>query len=169
MKITALSLAVLVSRVGAFSVLPSSRSTLASSTRMSAPRRLQSTTLEESDATVMNKTEEEEKKSYLDDGFIFGLEGSGLKRPKGKVANVVVEGDSLETQPYQVVAVSGTFLAHFAFASYAFHSMLDINGGDLGWTSVQALLLTFTSWVLADFGSGVLHWSVDNVSFSSFD
>lgn len=26
----------------------------------------------------------EEKKTYLDDGFVFGLEDSGLERPKGK-------------------------------------------------------------------------------------
>ena len=42
--------------------------------------------------------ESKETKSYLDDGFIFGLEGSGIERPKGKVSQVVVEGDTTETQ-----------------------------------------------------------------------
>ena len=28
---------------------------------------------------------ESEQKTFLDDGFVFGLEGSGLDRPKGKV------------------------------------------------------------------------------------
>jgi hypothetical protein len=102
------------------------------------------------------------KKSYLDDGFIFGLDGSGLERPKGKVAQVVVEGDSLETTNWQVALVTGTFLGHAGFAASAFNGMLEVNNGDLMQTSIQALTLLMSSWILADFGSGVLHWSVDN-------
>lgn len=110
-------------------------------------------------------TEEEHlssSKSWQDDGFVFGLEGSGLERPKGKQAVTVVEGDSLETKPYQVAVVSCTFLAHAAFLATSFAGMLQINGGNVVWTSVQAALLTVTSWILADLGSGILHWSVDN-------
>eukprot|EP00538_Stauroneis_constricta_P011553 CAMPEP_0119563158 /NCGR_PEP_ID=MMETSP1352-20130426/22600_1 /TAXON_ID=265584 /ORGANISM="Stauroneis constricta, Strain CCMP1120" /LENGTH=352 /DNA_ID=CAMNT_0007611703 /DNA_START=195 /DNA_END=1253 /DNA_ORIENTATION=+ len=103
-----------------------------------------------------------QQKSYLDDGFVFGLEGSGLDRPKGKVAQLVVEGDDLETKPYQVAIVAGTFLAHAAFAVTSFSGMLAANNGNVLWTGVQALLLVLSSWALADFGSGVLHWSVDN-------
>lgn len=106
--------------------------------------------------------ETEETKSYLDDGFVFGLDGSGLERPKGKVASIVVEGDSLETQPYQVAAVSATFLAHSWFATHALQEMLAQNGGNVPLTAVQGVLLLVSSWILADFGSGVLHWSVDN-------
>lgn len=101
-------------------------------------------------------------KSYLDDGFVFGLDGSGLERPKGKVASIVVEGDTLETQPYQVAAVATTFAAHAWFAAHSLQGMLAQNGGDLPLTAIQGLLLLVSSWVLADFGSGVLHWSVDN-------
>ena len=101
--------------------------------------------------------------SWQDDGFVFGLEGSGLERPKGKTAVTVVEGDSLETQPYQVAIVSATFAAHAWFLSSSFGQMLvQQNGGDVAATAAQAALLTVVSWVLADFGSGVLHWSVDN-------
>ena len=101
-------------------------------------------------------------KSYLDDGFVFGLEGSGLARPKGKEAVVVVEGDDLETQPWQVAFVSATFLGLGGFAATAFMEMLQNNGGNLPMTTLQSTILFFSSWVIADFGSGVLHWSVDN-------
>ena len=101
-------------------------------------------------------------KNYLEDGFVFGLEGSGIERPKGKVASIVVEGDSLETQPYQVAMVAGTFLGHAWLATHAFQGMLAQNGGNLPLTVVQSLFLLISSWILADFGSGVLHWSVDN-------
>merc|ERR1711906_109431 len=47
-------------------------------------------------------------KSFLDDGFVFGLDGSGLERPKGKVASLVVEGDGTETTPLQLGVVSAT-------------------------------------------------------------
>jgi len=105
---------------------------------------------------------EKAAKSYLDDGFVFGLEGSGLERPRGKVANLVVEGDSFETEPYQVAAVATTFLGHAWFGSHALSGMLEQNGGDVAITAAQSLFLLVTSWILADFGSGVLHWSVDN-------
>jgi ubiquitin-conjugating enzyme E2 variant len=40
--------------------------------------------------------------------------------------------------------------------------MLAQSGGNMPYTLVQTLLLVVSSWVLADFGLGVLHWSVDN-------
>ena len=100
--------------------------------------------------------------SYLDDGFVFGLEGSGIERPKGKTAQIVVEGDSLETQPWQVVVVWGTFIFHAALASVSISEMLTINGGNSIQTGIQTMLLFLSSYYFADFGSGVLHWSVDN-------
>ena len=110
----------------------------------------------------VSPVENVQKKSYLDDGFIFGLEDSGLERPKGKVATVVVEGDNLETQPYQVGLVSATFLAQFALAAHSISDMIALNDGNVALSSVQTLATIFSSWVLADFGSGVLHWTVDN-------
>lgn len=101
-------------------------------------------------------------KSYLDDGFVFGLEGSGLARPKGKEALLVVEGDDLETKDWQVAVVASTFIGLAGFATTAFLEMLQVNHGDLAWTTLQSVLLLISSWVVADFGSGVLHWSVDN-------
>ena len=112
--------------------------------------------------TTTDETEASESKSYLDDGFIFGLEGSGLERPKGKVSQVVVEGDSLETTPLQVAIVCGTFLGHTLIGGNALMEMFAANGGNLVLTLVQSLTLAIASWILADFGSGVLHFSVDN-------
>jgi len=105
---------------------------------------------------------EAQKKSWTEDGFVFGLEGSGLDRPKGRVSQIVVEGDSLETTPYQRGLVSVTMAGHACFAAYAFSQMLEMNGGNVLLTSAEAMILTVSSWILADFGSGVLHWSVDN-------
>lgn len=116
----------------------------------------------ENETPIETTTQVEVEKSYLDDGFIFGLEGSGLSRPKGKVAQVVVEGDTLETQPYQVAAVVTTFANHATIASCAIHQLLQLNHYDIPTTILQSLLCIVSSWVLADFGSGVLHWSVDN-------
>lgn len=106
--------------------------------------------------------EDARPKTYLDDGFVFGLEGSGIDRPKGKVPQIVVEGDSLETKSWQVVAVWGTLAFHAALASISLAEMATVNGGNLIATFLQATLLFLSSYVLADFGSGVLHWSVDN-------
>jgi ubiquitin-conjugating enzyme E2 variant len=118
--------------------------------------------IEEATATSAEEDTDRLQKSYLDDGFVFGLEGSGLDRPKGKKAQLVVEGDSLETKPWQVAVVAGTFLGHTFFAANAFNGMLEANGGNILFTTVQAIALLLSSWILADFGSGVLHWSVDN-------
>lgn len=101
-------------------------------------------------------------KSYLDDGFVFGLEGSGLERPKGKVAQIVVEGDSLETKPHQVAIVTATFANHALFLLSAIAQLNVINHGNLPLTMVQTIATILSSWVLADLGSGILHWSVDN-------
>jgi ubiquitin-conjugating enzyme E2 variant len=105
---------------------------------------------------------EDDKSSWKDDGFVFGLDGSGLERPTGRTSQVVVEGDSLATTPFQQALVTVTLAGHAAFAGVALTQLYDTNGGDLWWTASQALLLLFSSWVAADFGSGVLHWSVDN-------
>lgn len=112
---------------------------------------------------MVDEAEEQQgAKSYLDDGFVFGLEGSGIERPKGKVASVVVEGDSLETTPLQVAIVTGTFLGHALFAANSVAQLLQANGGDAALTAMQAFGVVSLSWVMADLGSGVLHWSVDN-------
>ena len=105
---------------------------------------------------------EESKKSYLDDGFVFGLDGSGLERPKGKEASVVVEGDSLETTPQQVAIVSGTFLGHFLFSGHAIATLFSQTDCNVALTATASLSTIIASYILADFGSGVLHWSVDN-------
>ena len=101
-------------------------------------------------------------KSYLDDGFVFGLEGSGIERPKGKVANVVVEGDTTETQPYQVAAVATTFLAHAAFFTTSISQIYGLTDGNFALTAMESAAIIVSSWAFADLGSGVLHWSVDN-------
>lgn len=75
---------------------------------------------------------------------------------------MVVEGDNLETQPWQVAVVTATFAGHAAFTGNCFNEMLQINGGDLTLTSVESIALLISSWILADLGSGILHWSVDN-------
>jgi len=102
------------------------------------------------------------KKCYLDDGFVFGLEGSGIDRPKGKEPSLVVDGDELETKPYQVAMVLSTFAFHFFLCITSILQMLDQNHGNGILTALQCMIVFFTSWTLADFGSGVLHWSVDN-------
>jgi ubiquitin-conjugating enzyme E2 variant len=122
---------------------------------------------EDSDAVDSPST-----KSWDDDGFVFGLDGSGLKRPKGKVAQIVVEGDSLTTTNTQRAIVWSTLLGHAAIFAYSFNGMLQANqeafgavDADallVGTTSLEALLVTLTSWTMADLGSGILHWSVDN-------
>jgi hypothetical protein len=101
-------------------------------------------------------------KSWTDDGFVFGLQDSGLSRPKGRAPKLVVENDSLITQPYQVRMVQATFAAHAFFAVSSFSHMLSLHHGDLLSTCIEAVSLLIASWILADFGSGVLHWSVDN-------
>lgn len=128
--------------------------------------------------TVVKAKAEEEpaaelaSKSWDDDGFVFGLDGSGLERPKGKVAQVVLEGDSLETTNTQRAIVWSTLLGHAGIFTYCFMGMLQGNQGlsfaegndalTFGITALQAILVTLFSWASADFGSGVLHWSVDN-------
>lgn len=117
------------------------------------------TVLDETTNQVNNNTTK--TKSWLDDGFVFGLEGSGLERPRGKVALTVVEGDSLETKAYQVVFVVATFVAHSLFLVHSFSQLLVLDGSLMN-TILHTLGMTIASWVLADFGSGVLHHAVDN-------
>ena len=111
---------------------------------------------------VQNTDEVATQKKYLEDGFIFGLESSGLERPKGKNANVVVEGDSLETTPKQIAIVSATFAGHALIAANAIHTLLENTGGNVELTAATSLATIVSSWVLADLGSGIFHWSVDN-------
>ena len=113
-------------------------------------------------STVQNTEEVAAQKKYLEDGFVFGLDGSGLERPKGKSANIVVEGDSLEITPQQVAIVSATFAGHALFAANAIHTLLEQTNGNVELTAATSVATIFASWVLADLGSGVLHWSVDN-------
>jgi len=131
------------------------------------PAVLQSTTsstesMENDVKDTSNIEETDSSKSWKDDGFVFGLDGSGLDRPKGRTSQVVVEGDSLETTPAQQAIVSLTFAGHFWFLSQAFGSMLTMANGNVALAVAQSAFLTVTSWVLADLGSGILHWSVDN-------
>ena len=105
---------------------------------------------------------EERQKSYLDDGFVFGLDGSGIERPKGKQASIVVQGDSLETTPQQVAIVSATFLAQFLIGANAIAHIYSNSDGNAALTAAESMSTVVASYILADFGSGVLHWSVDN-------
>lgn len=102
------------------------------------------------------------KKSYLDDGFVFGLEGSGIERPKGKIASVVVDSDFLETTPKQVAIVSITMAVHAALIASSISEIVTMNDGNLAFSAAESCAIMFSSWVFADLGSGVLHWSVDN-------
>jgi hypothetical protein len=106
--------------------------------------------------------DEENTKSYLDDGFVFGLEGSGLKRPRGKAVQVVVEGDSLESQPHHIALVSATFAGHSLFAMNAIAQLGAIYNGNIALTIAQSIVTLLSSWLIADLGSGILHWSVEN-------
>merc|ERR1711966_643732 len=72
-------------------------------------------------------------KSFLDDGFVFGLDGSGLERPKGKVASLVVEGDGTETTPYDgnyciVSGLCNEALDKSGFFRLLEHAVYRING-----------------------------------------
>merc|ERR1712127_203358 len=80
----------------------------------------------------------------------------------GKGANVVVEGDSLETTPGQMGIVSATFAGQAFFAANAIHTLLDQTDGNVGVTALASAAIIVSSWAFADLGSGVLHWSVDN-------
>jgi len=104
----------------------------------------------------------EVKKTYLDDGFVFGLEG-GLERPKGKkVATIVVENDGVETTLTQFALVTSTLAVYALSFTSLINTLFATNDGDLPQTLAQVMGILIFSWVSADFGSGVLHWSVDN-------
>ena len=89
------------------------------STALGRPATTLASTVEEAVAvsTISSAKQDDESnsepqvKSWDDDGFVFGLDGSGLERPKGKVAQIVVEGDSLTTTNTQRAVVWSTFLA----------------------------------------------------------
>jgi len=193
MRISCVSLIVLLSQVhenNAFSLVQQKVSTKSLSLRQGKKNthqrrkfpttKLFSSTLEM--PTVTTKTIEKEDnsgivlndeevappapKSYLDDGFVFGLEGSGLERKKGRAANVVVEGDTLETQPYQVGIVTGTFLCHALLIAASLQTIFSTvnlaSPSSILMTLLQVSVCFIGSWWSADLGSGVLHWSVDN-------
>ncbi|KAL7529909.1 hypothetical protein ACHAXR_004813 [Thalassiosira sp. AJA248-18] len=140
-------------------------STLVEDVDTIAPQSTQQLTEEQQLQNYISQSSTEpaaQPKSYLDDGFVFGLGDSGLERPKGKGANVVVEGDSLETTPQQVGMVSATFAGHAFFAANAINHLLSQTGGNVEVTALTSIATIVASWVAADLGSGVLHWSVDN-------
>jgi len=114
------------------------------------------------ESTQSNISQEQAGKSYLDDGFVFGLGDSGLKRPKGKVASVVVESDSIETTPFQRGFVTSTFTFQALLAANAIHTLFEQTSGNVVYTALTAVSTVLGSWIAADFGAGVLHWSVDN-------
>ena len=118
-----------------------------------------STTTEEPVMAATENTNPPDK-SWTDDGFVFGLEGSGLKRPTGRTSQVVVDGDSLETTNWQRALVTGTLLGHAGFAATSLAEMYQAHGGV--YTVSEATVLAVSAWILADLGSGILHWSVDN-------
>jgi palmitoyl-[glycerolipid] 3-(E)-desaturase len=120
------------------------------------------TVLEDSEKTTTTGNPATDIISWKDDGFVFGLAGSGLVRPKGKVAVTVVDGDSLVTQPYQVVLVAATLMVQLLCLASAVSHLFLLSNGDVLSTAAQAICVVVASWLLADFGSGVLHWSVDN-------
>ena len=91
-----------------------------------------------------------DEKAWDDDGFVFGLEGSGLERPKGRTSQVVVDGDSLETTNTQRAIVGGTMAAHAGFAAVALSQMLDLNGGNVPVTAAEAVALAVSSWTCQD-------------------
>jgi len=146
-------------------------STLLSSTILEEPVTTAPATISVVKPNEEETVQEPATKSWDDDGFVFGLDGSGLERPKGKVAQIVVEGDSLETTDKQRAIVWSTLLGHVGIWAWSFSAMLASNQGifgiasdalSMGVTALQAMSLFLFSWMSADFGSGVLHWSVDN-------
>mmetsp|Transcript_4537 Transcript_4537/g.8080 ORF Transcript_4537/g.8080 Transcript_4537/m.8080 type:complete len:357 (-) Transcript_4537:86-1156(-) len=140
-------------------------STLVEDVDTIAPRSTQQLTEEQQLQSYISQSNTEaplDQKSYLDDGFVFGLNGSGLERPKGKVASVVVEGDDVVTTPQQLGFVSATFAGHGLLAANAIHTLFSQTDGNIGVTALTSIATIVASWIAADFGSGVLHWSVDN-------
>jgi palmitoyl-[glycerolipid] 3-(E)-desaturase len=140
--------------------LASSSSTFDPLTAATASEESEKTTT--TDSTGATPTSTTDIISWKDDGFVFGLAGSGLVRPKGKVAVTVVDGDSLATQPYQVVLVVVTLAVQLICLALAVSHLMLLSNGDVLSTAIQTISVIVASWLLADFGSGVLHWSVDN-------
>merc|ERR1712176_652459 len=55
-----------------------------------------------------------------------------------------------------------TFLIHSIFAMNAIDQLSIQHDGNVLLTTIHVATIILSSWTLADFGSGVLHWSVDN-------
>jgi len=88
------------------------------------------------------------KKANADDVFVFGLENSVLQRPKGKQALIVIEDDSLETKPHQVLLVVATLAVHtFVFAESISNIYMDCNYDFLVAAATIACLM-YSSWFL---------------------
>eukprot|EP00587_Corethron_hystrix_P009409 CAMPEP_0113318542 /NCGR_PEP_ID=MMETSP0010_2-20120614/13073_1 /TAXON_ID=216773 ORGANISM="Corethron hystrix, Strain 308" /NCGR_SAMPLE_ID=MMETSP0010_2 /ASSEMBLY_ACC=CAM_ASM_000155 /LENGTH=371 /DNA_ID=CAMNT_0000175873 /DNA_START=194 /DNA_END=1309 /DNA_ORIENTATION=+ /assembly_acc=CAM_ASM_000155 len=141
-----------------FSLYSLADSISSSSTQLNAAT-LDSPVIE--DTKIVSKIED--KTTQLDwksDNFVFGLESSGLSRPKGKVAQIVVEGDDLETTPAQLALVTSTLLTHAIVAAISISGLVSNHGIISG--SVLGVMTAVASYISADLGSGVLHWSVDN-------
>ena len=86
----------------------------------------------------------------------------------------------METTSTQIAIVMGTLLAHATYAAISIYYMGYENwntllsfmeGGDsiiavvvvtIMMTTIQIIGIVGGSWILADFGSGILHWAVDN-------
>ena len=166
---TSIVIAVLASATPSDAFVPSRGNHRAIASCISGNRRTVSrlcsspTTNIETPSATTESTGPRTTKSFLDDGFVFGLEGSGLERPQGKVAQIVVEGDSLETKPWQPIIVWGTLFFQVGLALKSMSELLTVvHQGALVPAVLESSLLLVTAYVLADFGSGVLHWSVDN-------
>jgi palmitoyl-[glycerolipid] 3-(E)-desaturase len=108
--------------------------------------------------------------SWRDDGFVFGLDHR-LERPKNNGGvSVVVEGDALETQPYQVSMVLTATAWHACVTLISLSAIysqsvaaatLNVFSASL-YTALALLVCGISTWLAADLGSGVLHWAVDN-------
>jgi len=117
--------------------------------------------IEEFNIPIVDIPKSDSSEAWKSNDFIFGLETSELKRHKGKkVATLVVEGDDLDSQPFMVAMVATTLLTHAVVAAVSLSQIVNNHG--LAGGTVVSLSIAIVSWALADLGSGIFHWSVDN-------
>merc|ERR1712008_349598 len=62
----------------------------------------------------------------------------------------------------QIAMVSATFANHALISAFAMNQLLQLNDGAVAPTIAVGAVTAISSWLLADLGSGILHWSVDN-------
>lgn len=156
MRATCLIIAFLLPIAGSFHL--TSRLTLSSAPFSSYARphsaRLRAATLPPPPTTKTVVTVNESSQD-----FVFGL-NDDLVRERGR-KTLVLEGDDLTTKPYQILLVTFTFLIQFLLSTSAITSIFHSHASPL-----LSLLLTtttiLTTYTLADLGSGIFHWSVDN-------